>query len=475
MRTRDILNSASFRLGLIQATAFAVAFSLLITYVSSELSSWLNHQLDQDIRDDLNALAEEANSRGLDAAAESIRRLLSDPDSSGQFYLLIDHDGRRLAGNAPTLPDRTGWAEMPLSKKVNHSGRPKDREHYLRGRAQHVQGGAILFVGRDMWPAGQMRETVIHGIGIVFIFTVALVLGLSLLTGLSVLSRIEAIIKASREIMAGDLDRRIPVGRSKNELRLADQLNAMLDRISQLMGDVRQVTTDIAHDLRTPLGRVRQSLETVRLKGKSIKDYERAVDTAIGQTDGLLSTFQAMLQIAQIDSGTRRSRFTPVDLRELLIRLVDLYTPVAEDRNQVLLSYLFPKIMVRGDRELLQQMFANLIENALTHTPPGTRIELGLVHEESGIVLTVADNGPGIPLTLRGQVFKPFVRVDEDRSTPGTGLGLAIVAAVARLHDIQIELEGNEPGLRVRLIFKAGAHLTACDHTEAPTPGVKVA
>jgi signal transduction histidine kinase len=466
MLLRQVLSSTSFRLGLVQVVAFAIAVSLLIAYVSTTMSSWLKHTFDQDIRDDIVTLADQANSRGLDAAAESIQRLLADPENNSEFYLLIDGEGRRLAGNAPRAPQGTGWVEMPLSSKVNSSGKPKDSEHYLRGEVRKVRDGATLLVGEDMWPAGQVREVVIRGIAITFVAIVALAMLLSLMMSLSMLRRIEAIDKASREIIGGNFDRRIAIGNAKDEFgRLATQLNVMLDRITELMCDIRQVTNNVAHDLRTPLGRVRQYLETARRRARSVGDYERTIDSAIAQIDGLLSTFQAMLQVAQIESGSRRSTFASVDLWQLLTRLVDLYAAVAEDRGQVLTHDLTPNIRVTGDQELLQQMFVNLIENAITHASRGSHVEVALSFEAGQPIATVADTGPGIPESLRLQVLKPFVRIEQQRSTAGSGLGLAIVAAIARLHEIDLQLADNRPGLRVTLRFKSSSTSPA---SEAP-------
>ena len=277
---------------------------------------------------------------------------------------------------------------------------------------------------------------------------------LSLLTSLLVLRRVEAVGAASRAIMAGDLGARIPVGRRGDEFdRLAAQLNAMLDRIGELVEDVRQVTNDVAHDLRTPLARLRQRLETARRKAASVADYEAAADAAIAETDAVLATFTAMLRIAQIEAGTRRAGFAPVDLSGLLAGLAETYAAVAEDRGQSLRAAVEPGVVVTGDKELLAQLFANLIENALTHTPPGSRIEVALARDGGGPVATVADDGPGVPAAMRERVLKRFVRLEASRSTPGSGLGLASVAAIARLHGLGLGLADDRPGLRVTLRF----------------------
>src|SRR5689334_8242392 len=343
---------------------------------------------------------------------------------------------------------------MPLSTRTTHQGRPKDREHLLRGRAQRLADGALLYVGYDAYPGAQVTEVIVRGFLVCLVSTVAVGVVLSLLTGLLVLRRVEAIGAASREIMAGDLRCRIPVGARGDEFdRLAGQLNAMLDRIADLVEDVRQVTNDVAHDLRTPLARLRQRLETARRKATTVGEYEAAVDGAIAETDAVLATFTALLRLAQIEAGTRRAGFAPVDLSCLLAGLAETYIPVAEDRGQSLRAAVEPGVPVTGDKELLAQMLANLIENALTHTPPGSRVEVALSRGAGGPVATVADDGPGIPGAMRERVLRRFVRLEPSRSTPGSGLGLASVAAIARLHGIGLELADNGPGLRVTLRF----------------------
>ena len=353
---------------------------------------------------------------------------------------------------------RTGWVDMPLSTRVTHRGRPKDHEHVLRGRAEHVAGGALLYVGYDTHPMGQVTEAIVRGFAVCLASTVAVGVALSLLTSLLVLRRVEAIGAASRAIVAGDLGRRIPVGGRGDEFdRLAALLNAMLDRIGELVEDVRQVTNDVAHDLRTPLARLRQRLETARRKATSVGEYEAATEAAIAETDAVLATFTALLRLAQIEAGTRRARFVPVDLSGLLAGLAETYAPVAEDRSQSLRATVEPDVTVTGDRELLGQMAANLIENALTHTPAGSRVEVALSRGGAGAVATVADDGPGIPEAMRERVLKRFVRLEASRSTPGSGLGLASVAAIARLHGLGLELADNDPGLRVTLRFAPSA------------------
>jgi signal transduction histidine kinase len=227
----------------------------------------------------------------------------------------------------------------------------------------------------------------------------------------------------------------------------------MLDRIEYLMESVRQIGNNIAHDLRTPLGRLRQSLDEVRSSARSPADYEQAVDHAISEADSILGTFAALLRIAQIESGSRRSAFQMVDLSDLIISMCQAYAPSAEGAGKLLRARIASKVTMDGDRELLAQMLANLFGNAITHTPPGTQITVSLDHDESGSTLCVADNGPGVPAGERQRILERFYRLERSRTKPGNGLGLSLVAAIADLHQIGLEIGDNRPGLLISLRF----------------------
>jgi signal transduction histidine kinase len=268
----------------------------------------------------------------------------------------------------------------------------------------------------------------------------------------SVLRRIAAITRATREIMGGEIARRLPTSGRRDEFDgLAARLNEMLDRIQALMENLRQVSNEIAHDLRTPLTRLRQRLELALSRAHAGED--QALAGAIGDVDAILRTFTSLLRIAQIEAGTRRAGFTTVDLSSLTGDLLDVYIPVAADNGQSLEAHIAPGVRVLGDRELLTQMLANLIENALQHTPEGTRVELCLRSTDRGPVLILADDGRGIPEAMHEQVFERFTRLDVSCTTPGSGLGLSLVAAIAELHGSSVELSDNQPGLRVTLRF----------------------
>jgi signal transduction histidine kinase len=288
----------------------------------------------------------------------------------------------------------------------------------------------------------------------------------------NLLLRIETISRAARDIMAGDFSRRIPARGAADELdHLVANLNAMLERNQLAMESVRQVSNDIAHDLRTPLTRLHQRLELAQRRARSIEEWQRTADGCISDVDAILETFGALLRIAQIESGMPVRRFAKVDLSELLRTVIEVYQPMAEEKEQPFTADIASGLTVWGDRELLTQMIANVIENAMKHSPKGASI--GLVTRESADTIAVAvnDSGPGIPSEQRARVFQRFYRLERSRSTPGNGLGLSLVEAIAALHQVAIELTDNAPGLRVTLRFHApDERATAGDRLARPQP-----
>jgi signal transduction histidine kinase len=282
--------------------------------------------------------------------------------------------------------------------------------------------------------------------------TIALALGIGLFMSSRVIRRIEAIHQTCREIMDGDLSRRMPVTGSGDDFdKLAKNLNRMLERIESLMVVVQQISNNIAHDLRTPLTRLRTRLEQAR-NGEA-DDMQAQIDEAIMDAEELLATFNALLRIARIESGSSPVEFTTLDLSSLIQDVAELYEPVAAQNQQQLIINDYGPVTAQGDRHLLFQALANLVENAIRHTPEGTSITLEASTSASGPKVQVADTGPGIPAQLHQKVFQHFFRVDTSRSTSGSGLGLSLVRAVADIHHARIELMDNLPGLKVTLVF----------------------
>jgi signal transduction histidine kinase len=348
------------------------------------------------------------------------------------------------------FPNADGWIHFRLRER----GPDRTEEHAARAQVFRLQGDLRLLVGRDVRDLEATRGLILDALT----WGLALTAGLALVGGWlmtsRVVRRIEAINQTSRDIMEGDLSRRIPLGGSGDDFdQLADGLNRMLSRIETLMAGVRQVSDNIAHDLRTPLTRLRTKLEVLRAELESAlgdgHPTSAAVEETIADADVMLTTFNALLRIARIESGSQRAGFAEVDLAPLAQDVAELYEPVAADKDQTLLVEVPRSALVIGDRDLLFQALGNLVDNAVKYTPEGGRVTLRIRPLADTIAVEVTDSGPGIPPELRGEVFRRFFRADHSRSTPGSGLGLSLVQAVIQLHGASIELGDNGPGLRV--------------------------
>jgi signal transduction histidine kinase len=275
------------------------------------------------------------------------------------------------------------------------------------------------------------------------------------------LARVDAISETSRTIMDGDLARRLPLSGSGDELdRLAVNLNTMLDRIVALMKGMREVSDNIAHDLRTPLTRVRNMAEHALQSTADDNERRQALQSILAEGDELIRTFNALLLIARSEAGTGTDSFTEVDLSKQLLELAEIYEPVAEDADLTLTTSIEPDLSLRGHRQLLAQIFANVIDNGIKYGKPEGRtgaLTIAARRDADKILVEIADHGAGIPAGMRGKVLERFTRLDSSRSQPGSGLGLSLVSAIAGLHDATLELKDNAPGLVVQLTFPASS------------------
>jgi signal transduction histidine kinase len=454
VRPNRLLRSTGFRMALLYAALFAFSSLVLFGVLYWQTAGYIERQ----IRDIINAESQSLTARyqhgGLAELQTAIRHRLSGR-SRASLYLLRDPQGSVLESNLPTISVAQGWAEFRAPGNDDETGDRQDGAGDLVvGRGTRLTDGSFLFVGQNPHQLEEIRELLVDA----FVWALGAMLVLAAMGGAVVgagaLRRVDAINRVAGEIVQGDLPRRIPLRGTNDELDvLSHHLNQMLDRIQSLMEGMRQVTNDIAHDLRTPLGRLRQRLEGARREAATITEYQHSVEQAIDETDEILETFGALLRIAQIESGSRRARFRTVDLRKVMDTVVEAYVPIAEESGHDLCGELPAGVTVQGDRELLMQLFANLIDDALQHTPPGSRIELSLNDTRGRPVATVCDTGPGIPEGARTKVLQRFYRLEASRSTPGSGLGLSLVAAIVDLHSIELHLGDNQPGLCVRLDF----------------------
>jgi signal transduction histidine kinase len=321
------------------------------------------------------------------------------------------------------------------------------------GRLFIIPGGYRLLVGRDISDAAAFRSQVRSTL--LWAGLIALGIGVAggTVMGRNLLRRVEQVNRTSERVMAGNLSDRVPLHGTSDEFdQLAANLNRMLDQIERLMTAMREVTDDVAHDLKTPLSRLRTGLERALAEPAAGSRQNEAIRAAIDEADRLLATFNALLSIAELESGARSDQTEPVDLSEIARSAAELYEPVAEERGFSLSVATEPGATIRGDRHLLSQALANLLDNALKYAGGG-EIGIRVFCDDEHAVLEVADRGPGVPEADRESVFDRFVRLEPSRTTPGNGLGLSVVRAIVRRHQGMIALEDNRPGLRARLEF----------------------
>ncbi len=453
MALADYFRSTPFRIVSAYTVLFvasvAVLFAFLYWSVTREMTLGLQAAIEEDARPLVASYAEGRLQRMVEAVRE--RALAAKPGET--LILLQNVGGDVIEGNVHPYPPFTGWRQLSL-RTIGPGGPGSEKVHPALALGIRLDN-AFLLVGRSLEQVENTQNLFVRSLAWMIAMTVALALVGGAVLSRGAIRRIEAINQTFQEIVAGHFSRRVPARGTRDELdRLAVNINRMLDRIEQLLGDLQQVTNDIAHDLRTPLGRLRQGLEATRLEGSSVEDYQEAVDHAIAQVDTILETFAALLRIAQIESQARRDRFADVDLSEIAGRIVDAYESVVEDAGQSFSAEIAEGVHVHGDKELLTQLLANLIENATRHSPKGARVALSLTGGPEP-TLTVSDTGPGIPPDMREAVLRRFYRLDESRSTGGSGLGLALVKAIAELHNATLALADNAPGLSVSLRFAA--------------------
>lgn len=444
-----ILRSASFRLPLLYAVLFILSAGVLFTTVYWTATAAMQNDMAAVLRSEALQLAEVHRRSGLAGLANQITRRINFRTKGPIFYLLQAPNSRVVVGNLPGMPPVNGVIDFEPRQESPEAEaeRPK-----LMGFGLTLPDGSFLLVAQDSTRLADMQHAIVRAFAWASGLALLLAIAGGALLGTNFLRRIDTIARTSRAIMEGDLSARIPVRGTHDEIdQLIVSLNAMLARIQQLMDGLRQVSSDIAHDLRTPLGRLRQQLEEARERATTTADYRAATEAAIEEADALLETFSALLRIAQVEAGAQRSAFAAFDLSGLVKSLGETYEPVAEDSGRVLDVNVEDGVSLTGDRQLVTQLVTNLLENALRHTPEGTKVSLNLAKAAEGFTLAVADNGPGIPATEHDKVFDRFYRLDRSRSTAGSGLGLAMVKAIAGLHGLSIRLEDARPGLRVIL------------------------
>lgn len=451
MKIASLLRTSSFQLAIIYMALFATSVFLLLGFIYWATAGYMAEQTDETIEAEIVGLAEQYRRQGVNGLISVIRERISREPNGKSLYLFTAKDYIKLAGNMSRWPSdahvQDGWINFKLDESVGWVG----ESHIARARVFEVQGGLRLLVGRDVHDLMVVKKLIERAIS----WGMGITLGLALFGGVmmsrSTARRIEVINNISRKIMNGNLSLRIPGRGTGDDFdQLADNLNQMLDRIVLLMEGIRHVTDNIAHDLRTPLTRLRNQLEQTLLSVEREGDREQ-VAIAVAEADQMLATFNALLRIARLESAGKVLNPELVDLSSVVLDAAEFYEALAEDKEQVLDLSVGLRIYVEGDKDLLFQAVSNLIDNAIKYTPEGGRVEVCLALLQQRVVLEVKDSGIGIPAEERDKVFQRFYRVAKSRSLPGNGLGLSLVSAVISMHQGNISLGDNQPGLIVSI------------------------
>jgi signal transduction histidine kinase len=442
-----LLRTNTFRLAALYFLLFAISVTALLLFIYVSTADFIEQQTEATIDAEISGLAEQYQQRGLGGLIEIVRAR-SAAEQGNALYLMTDAALSPLAGNLSRWPAaiqiRPGWISFPLQTE-----RHGDNEtHEALASVFVLSEGYRLLVGRDLQSAQIFRTRITRTLA----WAALLTLGLGIVGGLfmtrNMLHRVESVNRTSARIIHGDLTQRVPLAGTGDEFdQLAANLNAMLDQIERLMIGMRQITDNIAHDLRTPLARLRARLEVTLLERPDVARYAEALRETITEADHLLGTFNALLSIAEAEAGSRRDTMAVVDLVEIAHSVAELYEPLADDKGLALTVTSDAALPVKGDRHLLSQAIANLLDNALKYAPEGA-VSLSVRRDDDAARIEVADHGPGVPPDRREAVFDRFVRLEGSRSTPGNGLGLSLVRAVAMLHGGKVWLEDNNPGLK---------------------------
>jgi len=489
-----LFRTTTFKLTLVYLTVFALFAAFLLAYFALNTRRLVTEQITETVDAEITGLSEQYRQGGIRRLVMVIEGRSRRPGSS--LYLVTTYAGEALAGNVGSLPpgvlDKPGWSEIRYRRQED----TESAQHNALVRVFQLPGGFRLLVGRDL----EERERLYQIIVAAGRWSIAIVLILGLAGGLfvtrRVLRRVDAMTETSRTLMAGDLSGRLPIAGSGDEIdRLAENLNVMLERIEALMHGLKEVSDNIAHDLKTPLTRLRNRCEEALRGAHSETEYRAALEQTIDESDRLISTFNALLMIARAESGQARDNMVETDAAEIVHDIGELYEPLAEEKGIALTVEADVPVPLKCNRELVSQALANLVDNAIKYAGPAAsqcpqptpaaaeappaeidgdvlsvvpdtsdkdaarslpRIVVRAQSSGDRVLFTVADNGPGIPEADRAHAIQRFVRLEQSRSLPGSGLGLSLAAAVAQLHDGELSLEDNQPGLKSIIALPRG-------------------
>ncbi|HET8997719.1 MAG TPA: HAMP domain-containing sensor histidine kinase [Acetobacteraceae bacterium] len=443
-----MFRSAGFRFAVVYALLLAASAAALAMFLWWSTAGLLDRQTEAAIRADAQGLAERWQEGGLPALVLTIDERLSGNVDDDALYLLANARMQRIAGNLDHWPavvrTNSTWYELPVDRAGTLS--------LALVWDYDLPGGYHLLIGRDVQVRAQLRRLLTDALLWALVIVAAMAIAGALVVRSLLRRTLANVSSTANAIAAGDFAQRVKLsGRGDEFDQLAEVINDMLDRIGRLMDGVRQVSNAIAHDLRTPITRARTRLEEASLRADSPEALRAAIDRATADLDGIVAVFQALLRISEIEAGSRRSAFTSLDLAPALADLAELYEAVAEEKGVALTADIPERLPAYGDRELIQQAVANLLDNAVKFSPPGGTVRLRAAAVPGSVEVAVVDEGPGIPAEDLKRATERFFRGESARSTPGAGLGLALVQAVAQLHAGTLRLEDAHPGLAASL------------------------
>lgn len=458
MKLPNVLNTTAIRLALHYLIIYALVLGFALGAFAWITDQYVNKSIQAGLRAHLNSIINEYDRTGSDGASAEIQRLISAKESADYFFLLISKEGEKISGNLIRWPEESdisldGAIESVWLEENVLPIEVDDDEVYWPVIATKFADGMRLLVTHSVEQVEELNELIellVEVLGAAILLSILM----SITIGRAIGRRIETVSNTAAEIMAGDLSRRIALSSRNDEFdKLATRLNAMLDRIQALIAGIREVTDNVAHDLRSPLTRLRNHLEITLLEKRSEQEYRDAIERAVEDTESLIYTFNSLLRIAQVESGNHREQWQSFSLGNLVEGITNFYRPLAEEKDQQLSVTGLASYQMFGNPDLIAQAFGNLLDNAVKYTPRFGSIAFKMRPLQGAVEVTVSDTGPGIATADRQRVFERFTRLDTSRHHPGNGLGLSLVRAACRLHGASIELEDARPGLAVVIRF----------------------
>lgn len=452
MMTRKLFNSTIFRLTLLYAAFFCISIIFILTFVYFATVREIENQVKHRINIQANQAQAVLNTRGIEQLKAQIGEYIEEDDDGLSIYLLVNNQGKTLAGNMEAWPEDVEYSENWLMFYIESKN--EENGIHVLARDKILTGGYRLLIGYSLKGPDRtkkiMLDVVSASIVLAFVITA---FGGAMFSGV-IRRKLERVNQICSQVIAGNIDVKVPVTGSEDEFdHLASNVNSMLSRIADLVNGLKQASDNIAHDLRTPLNRHRIRLEGIINHDLPIPKIQEKIKYGIEEVDMIVETLNSILRISQAQAGVASGHFVTFDLSIVAINVIDFYNDLAEQKNIAIMADIAPDIMATGDKPLITQAIANLIDNAIKYTPAEGNISVKLTIDGQYVECVVADNGAGIPPSLYEKVKERFFRLEESRTSAGTGLGLSLVDAVAKLHRGELVFADNSPGLRATLRF----------------------